>query len=557
MDHLLHLLFGHSVAYALAAVSMASILGLAVGTIRIGGVGIGIAGVLFAGLALGHFGVKPDSEILDFVREFGLILFVYTIGIQVGPGFFQSLKKDGLTLNLMAASVVVLGVLVTVAVHLIGGVELPVALGLFSGAVTNTPSLAAGQQVLQELGANQVQQAMPGLGYAVAYPFGIIGILLTMILVRRVLRLSPEAEAQAFEAAQHAGIEALDTLSIRVTNPNLDNTVLRDLPGAIEMGVMVSRVMHDGVQDLARPEQTIYLGDILLAIGPTAKLEKLRQIVGEVAEMDLKKAQSDVRWERMVVTNAQVLGKSIAALNLRQMYGCIISRLNRAGLELMPNRSVKLQFGDILTVIGHPEDIARVSPLIGNKASMLQHAQIIPIFIGILLGVALGSIPVHLPGMPAALKLGLAGGPLIAAILLSRVGHLGELVWFMPPATNLALREIGIVLFLAAVGLKAGGRFVETVISGDGLLWMGLAALITLIPLLIVGFIARLVTKQNYLSLCGLLAGSMTDPPALAFANAIHPSSQAPSLAYSTVYPLVMVLRVMAPQVIALFLWAS
>ncbi len=556
LEFLQILTHGHEVAYALIVLALVAVLGLGIGDIKLAGIKLGVAGVLFAGLAFGHFGVAVDARVLDFAREFGLILFVYTIGVQVGPGFFASLRKDGLPLNLMAAAIVLLGVLTAMAVHLVAGIELPVVLGLFSGAVTNTPSLAAGQQMLKELGADGTAQSLPGLGYAVAYPFGIIGILLTMLLVRRLFRLDPQAEADRFDAARRAAYQPLETLNLEVTNPNLAGLTVGQIPGLKGLGVVVSRILHGGTQEVAGPDHPIAMGDVLLAVGPRAKLEELRLIVGAVSDHDLKAEPSELKWERLVVTNSAVLGHALGSLDFLPRHGVTISRLNRAGVELVPAPDLKLQFGDIVTAIGTPGALTAVAGHVGNKANLLQHAQIAPIFIGIALGVFLGSIPIAVPGFPAPLKLGLAGGPLIAAIMLSRIGHLGPLVWFMPPGANLAIREIGIILFLAAVGLRSGGRFVETVVEGDGLLWMGAAALITLVPLLVVALFAHLVRKTNYLTLCGLLSGSMTDPPALAFANAITPS-EAPALAYSTVYPLVMFLRVMAPQVMALILWSG
>ena len=554
MDFLASLVSGHGVASALIALCSVAVTGLALGELKILNVKLGIAGTLFAGIAFGHFGLQVEPEMLEFVREFGLILFVYAIGLQVGPGFFASLKKDGAQLNLLAASTVVIGVLVAVGIHLGVGIPLPVILGLMSGATTNTPSLAAAQQTLTEIKAPLESLAMPGLGYAVAYPFGIVGILLTMALLRAVFRLVPQDEAARFEAVQKANVHPIVTINLEVTNPNLDGLSIRQMPGLDHLGVLISRIAHDGGQHLAHPDDILHLGDVILAVGPQERLDQLRLIVGCEATIDLKQAPSDVVWERLVVTNAKVLGKRISELNLRHLYDTSISRLVRAGVELVPSASVTLQFGDILTVIGEKKNICRIYTVLGNKAKELQHAQIIPIFLGIGLGVLLGSIPLHLAGMPAALKLGLAGGPLVAAICLARLGHAGPLVWFMPPVANTVLREIGIVLFLSCVGIKAGGHFIDAVVHGDGLLWMLCAALITLIPLVVVGLIGRLAFKLNYLTLCGLLAGSMTDPPALAFANAITPS-EAPALAYATVYPLVMCLRVLSPQILLLLLW--
>lgn len=546
------------VARIMLALSVIAVAGLALGHVKIRGVGLGIGGVLFAGLAAGHVardaGVAFDQHVLHFVREFGLILFVYTIGIQVGPGFFAALKRSGLALNLMAASVVVLGMLMAAAIHLATGTPLPAVLGIFSGAVTNTPSLAAGQEILGVAGATADQQLLPSLGYAVTYPFGIAGILLTIGLIRVAFRIDPVAEAAEFERRRRAEVSSLETLDVAIRNPGVAGMAVRELVRTDEDGVVASRMMREGRLQVPHPDTRLESGDVLHLVGPRPRLERLKAFLGQESEVPLTTKGTDMRWERLVVTNGHVLGKTIAQLDITDSYDVVISRVTRAGVELVPSPALHLQFGDILTAIGRPADIQRVAAMMGNSQRRLQQVEFIPVFIGIALGVILGSIPLYVPGMPAPMKLGLAGGPLVVAILLSRLGHLGPLVWFMPPAANTALREIGIVLFLAVVGLLSGGRFVETLVHGDGLMWMLYGAVITLVPLLAVGLFARAVMKVNYLTACGLLSGSMTDPPALAFANAISPS-EAPALAYATVYPLVMCLRILAPQILVLLLW--
>ena len=546
---------GHGVAYAMIVLCLVGAVGMALGTLGMRGVKLGVGGALFAGIFFAHFGVTINISILEFAREFGLILFVYSIGVQVGPGFFASLRKDGLLLNGFAAATVVLGVLVSVGIHFLADVPLPAVLGILSGATTNTPSLAAAQQVLSEVNATASGNVL-GMAYAVAYPFGIIGILLTMLAIRYALRVNIDTEALVFDEQRRASIVPVETLTIAITNPNIDGLPLGKIPGLSRMGVVVSRILHKDVLTVAGPEHVVHTGDVILAVGTKDRLWELSIILGEESSLDLKNMPSDVRWERMVVTNSKVFGKTLSELKVRSIHGVNISRLNRSGVELVPSGALQLQFGDIVTVIGNAEEIKTFSAVIGNKPQLLQHAQIAPIFIGIALGVFLGSLPLQIPGMPAALKLGLAGGPLIVAILLSRLGNVGPLVWFMPPSVNAALREIGIVLFLACVGLKSGDQFVATLLHGDGLSWMMYGALITLIPLMIVGFVARIALRTNYLSLCGVLAGSMTDPPALAFANSLHPTSEAPALAYAAVYPLTMFLRVMSPQILVLLLYA-
>ncbi len=546
----------HGVAQTVLIICLVASLGLAVGRVRIRGMEIGIGGVLFAGILFGHFGASLEAGASEFIREFGLILFVYTIGIQVGPGFFSALKKSGLTLNLLAAGIVVLGVLVTIGLYAATDLPLPAALGLFSGAVTNTPSLGAAQEMLKQMGADAATSELPGLGYAVAYPFGIAGILIAMLLVRAVLRIGIQNEAAAFERQQRADTTPIQAVSVEVRNTNIDGLTVRELPGLAELKIVISRIYHQGEVRVAHPEARVTVGDVLLLVGPPARINKMKLILGEESKVNPAAASSDLRWERLVVTNTEVLGKEIPALDLLRAHNVVVSRVTRAGVELVPAAPLRLQFGDILSVIGTAEDIQHAAGVIGNEEKRLRQAQVLPIFLGIALGVALGSLPLSLPGMPAALKLGLAGGPLIAAIVLARLGHVGRLVWFMPPAANHVLREIGIVLFLSVVGLRSGVHFVETLVEGDGLLWILYGAVITLLPLLVFGFLARVVFRLNYLTVCGLLAGSMTDPPALAFANNLS-TSEAPALAYATVYPLVMFLRILAPQVMVLLLWSG
>lgn len=542
----------HGVAGALLVLSATAAAGLLLGRINLGGVKLGVGGALFAGLAFGHFGVALDPAMQQFAREFGLVLFVWAIGVSVGPGFFEAFKKDGLAMNLMAAAVVVLGTLLAVAAHFWGGVELPAALGLLSGAVTNTPSLAAGQQALKELG---VEGATLGQAYAVAYPFGIIGILLAMTLVRVAFRVSLPRAAKDFESARGANFCAIETVNVEVRNPAVVGCRLKDLDELREMGVVLSRVMHDGSQHVVQAEDVLAEGDVVLAVGPTRKLEQLRRLIGPIAKVDLKAmSTAEVAWERMVVTRAEVLGRTLGELQLRRDHGVVASRVQRAGHELVPDTHLKLQFGDILTVVGEPEAMAKVADILGNRSKALQETQLAPIFIGIALGILAGSLPLSLPGLPSSIKLGLAGGPLLVAILLARLGHMGGLVWFMPPAANHLMRDLGIALFLAAVGVKSGHGFVDTLVAGQGLKWIAWGAIVTLTPLLVVGIAASLLTDINHLSLCGVLSGSMTDPPALAFAQGLSPS-EAPILAYAAVYPLAMVLRVVAPQLMALALF--
>lgn len=544
---------GHGVANSVVAICLVAIFGLAIGEIRVGAVKLGIAGPLFVGIAFGHFGLKMNMEILEFARDFGLILFVYAIGNTVGPGFFQAFKREGALLNALAAAIVVMGGLIGVAIHFGFGLPLEVVVGLFSGGTTNTPSLAAGMEMLKEMKATTAQIGIPGQAYAVAYPFGIIGILLTMGLVRMIFRVSVEESGAAWTREVKTSLAPVETMSIDVSNPAVVGTAIRELSVVQSQGIVVSRVMRLGAQHTARWDEKIAVGDTVLAVGPRPRLEELRNSLGVEAPVRLQEVQSPVKALRFVVTRANMLGKHISQ---SAAFGVTITRLNRNGVELVPDRTVKLQFGDKVTCVGEQEKLDGFAKVLGNDAKALQHTQMIPIFLGIFLGVLLGSVPIFVPGLPAPIKLGLAGGPVVIAIMLSRIGHLGPLVWHMPPATTNAVREIGITMFMCCVGIYAGKSFIATVFHGDGLKWMACATLITFVPLFVVGLLARSVFKINYLTICGVLAGSMTDPPALAFANAIHPSD-AQATGYATVYPLTMCLRILTPQVILAALWAA
>lgn len=545
------------VAVVIAALAVAGALGLLLGSLRWRGIGLGIGGVLFAGIAVGHVsgqaGLSYDPEMLEFVREFGLILFVFTIGVQVGPGFFASLQTAGLSLNLAAAAVVLLGVGVTAALHVLLGIPAPALVGLMSGAVTNTPGLGAAVQALKDQGADAAALELPGLGYAVAYPFGILGALGVMLALRMVLRISPLREAEAFDAARRGRTGALPTMNVALRNPNLAGLPLGEAPGLFDAGVVASRMMKDGALIVPNRSTVAALGDVLHLVGPPERLRAMRIVLGQEVRADLTTKGTALTWTRLAVTENRILGRRLRDLGLTEAHGVSISRISRAGVELPAEGDSSLQFGDIVTVVGPQEGIDAVRAALGDQKRRLDEVQFAAVLTGIALGVLVGSIPFAVPGLPAPIRLGLAGGPLVVAILLSRLGHLGPLVWFMPPVANHALRELGIVLFLAVVGIRAGDRFLETLTQGDGLLWMAAGALITLIPLLIVGFVARLAFRVNYLTLCGVLAGSMTDPPALAFASGMSPAPAA-AIGYATVYPLAMCMRILAPQILVILL---
>jgi len=553
MDMVLQFFKADSASSILLILSLVIIAGLALGSIRIFGITIGIAGVLFSGLIFGHLGITIHETVLEFIREFGLILFVYTVGLQVGPGFIASLRQEGSRLNFMAGTIVLLGFVMTVLISRFAGIEMPIAAGLFSGATTNTPSLAAAQQILQDNPQfSDGLSKLPAIGYAVSYPFGIIGTILSIVFIKRIFRVRIDEEYRAHQALRQKLSPPLEVINLEITNPNLNGLMIQKAPLLAQEGIVVSRVMHNGELRIAQPDTTLFLGDILLAVGTKERLETLRMAIGKESAIDLRTIHSNIVTKKIIVTKKEILGKSIQELNLLARYGVTITRVSRVDVEFAASSDIVLQFGDSLLAVGDEDAVKKAAVELGNSPKELNRPQIVPIFFGIVLGVILGSWPIYLPGVSSPVKLGLAGGPLIVAMILSNMGRVGPLVWYMPNNVNLLLREIGIVLFLACVGLKSGDQFVDMILNGEGLRLMGYGALITLVPLVAVGIFARLKFKLNFLSLCGLLSGAMTDPPALAFANAFA-TSNAPSISYATVYPLVMILRIVFAQVLVLF----
>lgn len=554
---------GAGPAHSIIAIAFVSVLGLLFGSIKYRGIGFGISGVLFAGLVVGntyHFNgheyrVAVDSGILDFVREFGLILFVYSIGMQVGPSFFGSLRKSGLPLNMLAATVVLLGTILGISVYkfYMQPGEVPAAVGVLSGAVTNTPSLAAAQQALREkpnIPADAL--TLPGQAYAITYPFGIVGGIIAMLVVRFVYRVNVEKELEEFYHASASQNPSLHTLNLEVRNPSLAGRRLSEVPLLSEHGVVVSRLLRSGRPEVASPDSVLDLGNVLLAVGPKDHLEKVKLIVGSEAAVDLRTVPSEISTDRLIVTKNTAVGKRIEDLELRERFGVNVTRVSRTSLELPVTPGLRFQFGDHITVVGDKSALKKVAEEVGNSAKQLAFPHVLPIFVGIVLGVIFGSIPIFLPGVPAPVKLGLAGGPMLVAIFLARINKIGPIHWYIPTSANLLLRELGIVLFIAAVGLRAGETFVQTA-RDHGFEWFFLGAIITLLPRIIVGLFARGVMKLNYLTICGMLAGSSTDPPALSFAISVT-GSEAPNVGYATVYPLVMLMRIVAAQLFVIFL---
>lgn len=543
-----------AVGYALFVLCLVTVLGMVFGRIRVLSFRLGIAGVLFAGLVFGHFGVSIDPLMWEFARDLGLILFVYSFGQEVGPGLLASLRKQGLRLNLLAAGVVLGGGVIALIVHRYAGVHMAAAAGLFSGATTNTPSLAAVQQSLKLIPAYTAAVGeLPSMAYAMAYPFGVVGVILVMGGIRLALRVDPRRVAAEVEALKEKDTPRLAGISLEVQNPELDGLPVGRIVNVAGGGVVISRLARGtGAQEVPGSKTIVRLGDRLHAVGAPAILEKLKSIVGAKISSNLTEAPSEFTSRRIIVTRREIRGKSVQELNLRETYGLVVTRIIRTGMEFTPRAGFRLQFGDELRVVGKAQDIDTFAEDAGETGERLSQAAVAPMFIGIALGVLLGSLPLKLPGSSVTFRIGLAGGPLIVAVLLSRVGSIGPFVWHVPPSANQMLRTIGISLFLAAVGLRAGAGFVETFLR-VGVSWFIGGALITLVPILLASFVARVFFKLNYLSICGLLAGSMTNPPALAYANALAPGSDETSMAFVTVYPLTMLLRLFVAQALVLF----
>lgn len=524
--------------------------GLALGNLRVVRLQLGVAGVLFTGLLMGHLGYGFSGPLNDLLREFGLVLFVYTIGIQVGPRFFDSLRRFGWRLNVLAAAVVVLGAALTLAISRLCHLPIAEAVGMFSGATTNTPSLAAAQQALQQLpGIDAEQLKLPGLSYAVAYPFGILGIIVAMALTRVLGRLDPAAEAAAYAEAHARHTPNVEARDFRLDNANLDGLALDEVSALRATGAVISRVLRGRREEVALPDTVLHLGDVVRAVGRPEELAACQQLLGTPVPVT-RAAGGPIATRQVLVTRRRMVGRTIEALEAF-LYGVTVTRISRGDVEFPASPEVEIRYADRLTVVGEEDAIRFFAREVGNSEDALQHPQLIPIFIGIALGVWLGVAPLRLPGMPAPVHLGMAGGPLVVALVLSRLGKLGPFVWAMPTAANLMLRELGIALFLACVGLRSGDRLMEALTNGHGVMWLAGGAVVTLVPLALLAWWARARGRMNYLTLCGLLAGSMTDPPALAFANQLA-RSNAQVVAYAAVYPLVMLLRILTAQLLVL-----
>jgi putative transport protein len=554
MDWMSNLLWNNSVAHTVLLLAFVIAVGVVFGKIKIFGVSLGMTMILFIGIAVSHFGFTVDHSILHFVKEFGLILFVYAIGLQVGPGFMSSFRKGGIQLNLLAANVVVFGIITTLVIYCISDIPIYTMVGILSGAVTNTPGLGAAQEAYSSMKATAADPTI-ALGYAVAYPLGVIGIIFSIIIIRFIFRININRDNERLETEYALKKDIASTLSIEVRNPALFGRDIQSIINLIDRKLVISRIMYgDGTIETVSSETTLNEGNKVFVITTPQDMETIEAFIGKRVEMtmdDWTKPFSELVSRRILVTQAEINGKSLSNINLRNRFGVTVTRINRAGIDLIAHPDLRLQFGDRVTVVGTKMAISETEKILGNKLVRLNEPNIVPLFIGIFLGVLFGSIPFAFPGMPQPVKLGLAGGPLVVAILMSVFGAKFKLVTYTTMSANLMIREIGICLFLACVGLGAGENFVDTIVNGSGLRWVGIGVIITVVPLLITGVAARRFLRLDYFTLSGLLAGSTTDPPALSYASGIA-GNDVPSVSYATVYPLTMFLRVLSAQLLIL-----
>lgn len=546
----------NSIAHIVALYAFVIAAGVLLGKIKFFGISLGVTFVLFVGILAGHFGFTGNPAILSFVQDFGLILFVFCIGLQVGPSFFSSFKRGGITLNLLAVGIVFLNIAVALILYfaLQGRVDIPMMVGILCGAVTNTPGLGAANEALQQLHYQGPEIAM---GYACAYPLGVMGIILSMIIIRYICRVDVQRDSDEIQKEEEANPHMKPyTISLKVQNEALSGKTLSQVQNFLARDFVCTRIIQDGHMITPNANTVLRLGDRMFLVCAEDDSEAIMAFIGPKIEQDwdaTNQQDKPMVSRRILVTQPNINGKTLGELHFSSMYGVNVTRVNRSGMDLFAARQLRLQVGDRVMVVGPQDAIERVANLLGNQLRRLDHPNIVTIFVGILCGILFGSLPIAIPSMPTPVKLGLAGGPLIISILIGRFGHKVKLVTYTTMSANLMLREVGLVLFLASVGIKAGENFVQMVVEGDGVLYVGLGFLITFIPLVITGIVARWHHRVNYFTLMGLIAGSNTDPPALAYANQIA-GNDAPAVGYSTVYPLTMFLRILTAQLLVLLM---
>ena len=548
-----------SVAHIALLYAIVIAIGVYLGKIKIGGISLGVTFVLFAGILAGHVGFTGPKEILTFVQDFGLILFVFMIGLQVGPGFFESFKKGGVTLNMLSASAILLNILVMFGCYYLffdtsNTNNLPMMVGTLYGAVTNTPGLGAANEALLSVFPNGAPSIANG--YACAYPLGVVGIIGATILIKYICKINTADEEEQLNEEDAANPHAkAHNMHLRVENAYITGRTLREVSEFLNRDIVCSRLLHNGEVSIPNSKTKFEVGDELLVVCAEADAEAIKAFIGPEVEAEWDREKDEVQHfvsRRIIVTRPEMNGKTLGKMHFSSVYGVNVTRISRQGMDIFAGRNHHFHVGDKILVVGPEENVNRVAEIMGNSVKRLDAPNIATIFVGIMVGIIFGSLPFAIPGMPVPLKLGIAGGPLIIAILIGRFGYRMKLVTYTTTSANMMLREIGLVLFLASVGIKAGAGFWDTVVQGDGLKYVGCGFLITVIPILIIGTIARLKFKFNYFTIMGMLAGTYTDPPALAYANASC-SKEAPAVGYSTVYPLSMFLRIFTAQIVVLF----
>ena len=548
-----------SVAHIALLYAIVIAIGVYLGKIKIGGISLGVTFVLFAGILAGHVGFTGPKEILTFVQDFGLILFVFMIGLQVGPGFFESFKKGGVTLNMLSARAILLNILVMFGCYYLffdtsNPNNLPMMVGTLYGAVTNTPGLGAANEALLSVFPNGAPSIANG--YACAYPLGVVGIIGATILIKYICKINTADEEEQLNEEDAANPHAkAHNMHLRVENAYITGRTLREVSEFLNRDIVCSRLLHNGEVSIPNSKTKFEVGDELLVVCAEADAEAIKAFIGPEVEAEWDREKDEVQHfvsRRIIVTRPEMNGKTLGKMHFSSVYGVNVTRISRQGMDIFAGRNHHFHVGDKILVVGPEENVNRVAEIMGNSVKRLDAPNIATIFVGIMVGIIFGSLPFAIPGMPVPLKLGIAGGPLIIAILIGRFGYRMKLVTYTTTSANMMLREIGLVLFLASVGIKAGAGFWDTVVQGDGLKYVGCGFLITVIPILIIGTIARLKFKFNYFTIMGMLAGTYTDPPALAYANASC-SKEAPAVGYSTVYPLSMFLRIFTAQIVVLF----
>jgi putative transport protein len=552
MSYFWDLLYGNSAAQAFFVLSLVSLTGLILGSISYKSFNLGISGVLFTGLFFGYLGLKINPQIMDFIQDFGLVLFVYTIGLQVGPGFFNAFKKNGAKMCFIGTVIVLMGAAISILLAKFAKVPMSVAIGMYTGSTTNTPSFAAALETVSSIykGSGHFIHEI-GTGYAVAFPFGIIGIILIILMFEKMFKIDPRTEAREYRQ-QQGGSNPLLARSFLVENQTAINKTIKEIGSKIAGKAVISRILHDHKTYVARANSTLQKDDIILAVGTEKDLKFLEEMVGKKSDVNLEQNTNETSYKKIYVTNKNVLGKTLAELELRKKHNVVITRIFRFESELIARPFLELEYGDLLTVVGDTKSLEEAIKIFGDSTSDMDTPRLIPFFIGIFAGIMLGLLPIKIPGVPVSIKLGLSGGSIITSLIFSKIGRIGGLIWKMPKGANLLLREIGIVIFFACVGIKAGPGFMDSLIHGQGFYWMFCSISITFIPLFLAIYFLRKTLKYNFLTLGGLVTGSTTNPPGLTYLNSLA-DSNAPAIAYVTVYPLMLLLKIVTAQLLIIF----